>query len=93
MISRGLLDSLPNEGALAVVLSHVLAHAALGHDLDSSFAFNHRMVVPSLQQLPLFDCKHSAEQESEANALGIKILANSPCKDNLAEAGLFLKSS
>src|SRR5260370_31325820 len=92
MISRGLLDSLPNGAALAVVLSHALAHAALGHDLDSSFAFNDRMVVPSLKQLPLFDCKHSAEQESEANALGIKILANSPYKDNLAEAGFFLKA-
>ncbi len=92
LISRGLLDALPNEAALAVVLSHAVAHAALGHDLDSSFAFNDRMVVPSLKQLPLFDFKHSAEQESEANALGVKILANSPYKDNLAEAGLFLKA-
>jgi len=92
LISRGLLDALPNEAALAAVLSHALAHAALGHDLDSSFAFNDRMVVPSLKQLPLFDFKHSAEQESEANALGVKILANSPYKDNLAEAGLFLKA-
>lgn len=92
LISRGLLDALPNEAALAVVLAHALAHAALGHDLDSSFAFNDRVVVPSLQQLPLFDFKHSAEEESEADALGLKILANSPYKDNLAEAGLFLKA-
>ena len=62
------------------------------HDLDSTFAFNDRMVVPSLQQLPLFDFKHSPEQEREAETLGLKILANSPYKDNLAEAGLFLKA-
>lgn len=92
LISRGLLDALPNEAALAAVLAHALAHAALGHELDSSFGFNDRMVVPNLGQLPLFDFKHSAEQESEANALGSKILANSPYKDNLAEAGLFLKA-
>ncbi len=92
LISRGLLDALPNEAALAVILSHALAHAALGHDLDSTFAFNDRMVVPSLQQLPLFDFKHSAEQESAADALALKILANSPYKENLAEAGLFLKA-
>lgn len=92
LISRGLLDALPNEAALATVLAHALAHAALGHELDSSFAFNDRMVVPSLKQLPLFDFKHSAEQESEADALGVKLLANSPYKDNLAEAGLFLKA-
>ncbi|MGC1450660.1 MAG: M48 family metalloprotease [Candidatus Sulfotelmatobacter sp.] len=92
LISRGLLDALPNEAALAVILAHALAHAALGHELDSSFAFNDRMVVPSLQQLPLFDFKHTREQEREADALGLKILVNSPYKDNLAEAGLFLKA-
>jgi hypothetical protein len=92
LVSRGLLDALPNEAALAVILAHALAHAVSGHDLDSSFAFNDRMVVPSLQQLPLFDFKHTAQQENEADALGLKILANSPYKDNLAEAGLFLKA-
>lgn len=92
LVSRGLLDALPNEAALAAVLAHALAHAALGHDLDSSFAFNDRLLVPSLKELPLFDLRHNAEQESAADALGMKILANSPYKDNLAEAGLFLKA-
>jgi peptidase M48-like protein len=92
LISRGLLDALPNEAALAVILSHALAHAVLGHNLDSTFAFNDRLVVPSLQQLPLFDFKHTAEQESEADALGATFLANSPYKDSLSEAGLFLKA-
>ena len=92
LVSRGLLDALPNEAALAAVMSHALAHAALGHDLDSSFAFNDRLVVPSLKQLPLFDFKHTPEQEAEADALGMKILSNSPYKENLAEPGLFLKA-
>src|SRR5579872_5194543 len=70
LISRGLLDVLPNEAALATILAHALAHAALGHDLDSRFAFNDRMVVPSLKQLPLFDFKHTVEQEADADALG-----------------------
>jgi hypothetical protein len=30
LISRGLLDALPNEAALAVILAHALAHATLG---------------------------------------------------------------
>ena len=91
LISRGLLDVLPNEAALATILAHALAHAALDHELDSSFAFNDRMVVPTYKQLPRFDFKHSADQERDADALGMKIIANSPYKDNLAEAGLFLK--
>jgi hypothetical protein len=92
LISRGLLDALPNEAALAAVLAHALGHAVLGHDLDTTFAFNDRMVAPSLKQLPLFDFKHTAAQEIEADALGVKMLAASPYKDNLAEAGLFLKA-
>jgi len=92
LVSRGLVDALPNEAALAAILAHALAHAALGHDIDSSFAFNDRLVVPSFQQLPRFDFKHSPEQENEADALGLKILANSPYKDSLSEAGLFLKA-
>jgi hypothetical protein len=91
LISRGLLDVLPNEAALATMLAHALAHAALGHELDSSFAFNDRMLVPTYKQLPRFDFKHSAQEEKDADALGLKIIANSPYKDNLAEAGLFLK--
>jgi len=82
---------LPNKAALAAVISHALAHAALGHDLDSSFAFNDRLVVPSLKQLPLFDFKHTPEQEAEADALGMKILGNSPYKENLGTRTL-LKS-
>jgi Peptidase family M48 len=92
LVSRGLLDALPNEAALAAILAHALAHAVLGHDLDSRFAFNDRLVVPSLKQLPLFDFKHTAEQEMDADALGLKLLANSPYKDKLGEAGLFLKA-
>ena len=92
LVSRGLLDALPNEAALAAILAHALAHAALGHDLDSTFAFNDRLVVPGLKQLPLFDFKHNAEQEQSAVALGMEILSKSPYRDNLAEAGLFLKA-
>ncbi|HET7438102.1 MAG TPA: hypothetical protein VFJ56_01285, partial [Nitrospira sp.] len=39
-----------------------------------------------------FDFKHNASQEIAADALAQKLLANSPYKDNLAEAGLFLKA-
>jgi len=92
LVSRGLLDALPNEAALAAILAHALAHAVLGHDVDSSFAFNDRLVVPSLKELPLFDFKHTPEQEREADALGLQILANSPYQDKLSEAGLFLKA-
>lgn len=36
--------------------------------------------------------RHTPEQEREADALGLKLLANSPYKDKLGQAGLFLKA-
>ena len=36
VISRGLIDVLPDEASLAMVLSHELAHIVLGHNLEAS---------------------------------------------------------
>ena len=44
VVSRGLIDVLPDEGSLAMVLSHELAHIVLGHNLGSKYAFNDRML-------------------------------------------------
>src|SRR5579862_5188537 len=44
VISRGLVDVLPDEASLAAVLSHELAHIVLGHNLGSKYAFNDRML-------------------------------------------------
>jgi hypothetical protein len=39
VISRGLVDVLPDEASLAAMLAHELAHIVLGHNIDSKFAF------------------------------------------------------
>jgi len=44
LISRGLLDVLPDESSLAMVLSHELAHIALGHRLDTRYSFGDRVL-------------------------------------------------
>ena len=44
VVSRGLIDVLPDEGSLAMVLSHELAHIVLGHNLGGQYAFNDRML-------------------------------------------------
>ena len=36
VVSRGLIDVLPDETCLAMVLSHELAHIVLGHNLGAS---------------------------------------------------------
>ena len=40
VVSRGLLDVLPDEGSLGMTLAHELSHIALGHRINAKFAFN-----------------------------------------------------
>ncbi|MGB6199229.1 MAG: M48 family metalloprotease, partial [Candidatus Acidiferrales bacterium] len=39
VLSRGLIDVLPDEASLAAMLAHELAHVVLGHRIDSQYAF------------------------------------------------------
>src|SRR5229473_519013 len=44
VVSRGLVDVLPDEASLAMVLSRELAHIVLGHNSGSKYAFNDRLL-------------------------------------------------
>ncbi len=92
VISRGLLDVLPDEASLAMVLSHELAHIALGHRLDTKYAFVDRMLFPDEQTFRQFGLARSADEENAADEAAMKYLQNSPYKDKLANAGLFLRA-
>jgi hypothetical protein len=93
VLSRGLIDVLPDESSLAMVLAHELAHIALGHKLDTKFAFNDRTQIPDQQVLANLDMARSRQDEVAADAKGIEFLKNSPYKDKLAQAGLFLRAA
>jgi hypothetical protein len=93
ILSRGLVDVLPDEASLAMVLSHELAHIALGHKLDPKFVFNDRLIVSDEQLLSNLDFTRPQTDEVAADAKGIEFLKSSPYKDNLAQAGLFLRAA
>ncbi len=92
VISRGLLDVLPDEASLAMVLSHELAHIVLGHRLDTQLAFNDRLFFPDQNSLQRLDFKHNNADEEAADTRALEMLKNSPYKDKLGNAGLFLKA-
>ena len=92
VISRGLLDVLPDEASLAMVLSHELAHIVLGHRLDTKLAFNDKMFFPDEESFQRLDFKRSGIDEEAADVKALDLLKNSPYKDKLANAGLFLKA-
>ena len=92
VVSRGLLDVLPDEASLAMVLAHELSHIVLGHHFDTKLAFNDKMFFPDEESFQRLDFKRSAADEEAADTKALDLLKNSPYKDKLGNAGLFLKA-
>lgn len=92
VISRGLLDVLPDEASLAMILAHELAHIVLGHRFDTKLAFNDRMFFPDEASFQNLAFRRSEKEEEAADAKALEMLKNSPYKDKLGSAGLFLKA-
>ncbi|MGA7560129.1 MAG: M48 family metalloprotease [Terriglobales bacterium] len=92
VVSRGLIDVLPDEGSLAMVLSHELAHIVLGHNLGSQYAFNDRMLFSDEVTYQNLGFKHIPEEETAADKKAIEMLKNSPYAQKLDAAGLFIKA-
>jgi len=91
IISRGLIDTLPDEASLAAILSHELAHIVLGHNLGSKFAFDDRMLFTDEATYQNFGFRHNPQEESAADAKAIELLKNSPYAQKLGSGGLYLK--
>ncbi len=92
VVSRGLIDVLPDEGSLAMVLSHELAHIVLGHNLGSQYAFNDRMLFSDEGTYQNLGFKHIPEEETAADKKAIEMLKGSPYAQKLDTAGLFIKA-
>src|SRR5579859_3407022 len=92
VISRGLVDVLPDEASLAAVLSHELAHIVLGHNLGSQYAFNDRMLFSDEGTYQNLGFKHIPEEEAAADKKAIEMLKASPYAQKLDTAGLFIKA-
>jgi len=92
VVSRGLIDVLPDEGSLAMVLSHELAHIVLGHNLGSQYAFNDRMLFSDEGTYQNLGFKHIPEEEAAADKKAIEMLKGSPYAQKLETAGLFIKA-
>jgi Peptidase family M48 len=90
VLSRGLIDVLPDEASLATVVAHELAHVVLGHRMDSTYAFFDQLLVDDKDTFRHFGFGRTKDEEAAANAKAITFLNNSPYKNQLGNAGLFL---
>jgi len=90
VMSRGLIDVLPDEASLATMLAHELGHVVLGHRLDSSYAFFDQLLIDDKETFRHFGFQRTPEEETAASAKAMQLLNNSPYKNQLGNAGLFL---
>jgi len=92
VVSRGLLDVLPDEASLAMILAHELSHIVLGHHVDTQLAFNDRFFFADTDAFQHLHFERNAADEEAADNKTMELLGNSPYKDKLGNAGLFLKA-
>jgi hypothetical protein len=89
LISKGLIDSLPNEAAIASVVAMELAHIAMGHHIDTRYAFNDRLMFPDTATFQRIDMYHTDHDNADAAKRAMEYLNASLYKDQLPDAGLY----
>jgi hypothetical protein len=89
LVSKGLIDSLPNEESIASVIAMELAHIALGHHIDTRYAFNDRLLFPDESTFQRIDMYHTEHDNIEAAKKASEYLQASMYKDKLPSAGLY----
>jgi len=92
VLSRGLIDVLPDEASLATVIAHELGHVVLAHRMDTTFAFFDQLLIDDKDTFRHFGFARTPAEEQAAGVKGVELLNNSPYKSQLANAALFLSA-
>lgn len=91
VLSRGLLDVLPDEASLATMLTQELADIIVTKPSTDQWGFNDTTNVTTVEALSHFSFRDTPDQIQLASQKALELLKNSPYKDKLGNAGLFLK--
>jgi len=91
VISRGLLDVLPDEASLAAVLAKELASIIITKPSTDQWGFSDTTLVTAGEALSRFSFKATPADVDMSNRKAVELLKNSPYKEKLGNASLFLK--
>jgi hypothetical protein len=92
ILSRGLLDVLPDEATLAAVLAHELAHIVLHQSVGDGLLSGPTLPFSDLEIFDHFNFRFDPAEEAAADKKGLELFSNSPYKAKLANAELFLEA-
>ena len=91
VLSRGLIDVLPDEASLATMLAQELADIIVTKPSTDQWGFNDTTNVSTVEALSHFSFKDNPDQVKLAGDKAVELLKNSPYKDKLGTSALFLK--
>jgi hypothetical protein len=91
VMSRGLVDVLPDEASLATALAQELTSIMITKPSTDQWGFNDTTNVTASEALSRFSFKATPADVDMANKKAFELLKNSPYKDKLGNAALFLK--
>lgn len=91
VLSRGLLDVLPDEASLATMLAQELGDIMVTKPSTDQWGFNDTTNVSTIEALSHFSFRDTPEEVQLASQKALDLLKHSPYKDKLGSAGLFLK--
>ena len=91
VLSRGLIDVLPDEASLAAMLAKEIGYILTTHKKeDTRFAFYDRLQFDDKKMFKHFDFERKPEEDAAASVKAEDLLKNSPYKDQLDTAEMFM---
>ena len=91
VLSRGLIDVLPDEPSLAAMLAKEMGYILTTHKQpDTRLAFYDRLQFGDQQIFRHFDFERKPAEDAAATAKAEELLKNSPYKDQLGTAAMFV---
>jgi hypothetical protein len=84
VLSRGLIDVLPDEASLAAMLAKEIGIVMLERNANTRFGFDDRLLhFDERATFQHFNFNHNPEDDAKASAKAAELLKNSPYKDQL----------
>lgn len=91
VLSRGLIDVLPDEASLATVLAQDLADILVAKPSMDQWGFDDTTQVSAVEALSRFSFRDTPAEIQATGAKALAMLKKSPYKNKLGSAALFLK--
>lgn len=91
VLSKGLLDVIPDQGTLAVLLAQEVADVMIPKPTTDRFGFNNLDDVGAAEAMKTYAFRDTRAESRIVDQKALEIIRNSPYADKLANAGLFMK--